>query len=124
MLVAVTATTLISAIASRRESSHYEVLALPALCYVGLISYGVYAYHMIFYEIVARLFGAAALTPLGRIARLPAELILILALASVSYRFMETPISRFKRYFPYAGRASVPTPTHIGRERGDPTSVI
>jgi peptidoglycan/LPS O-acetylase OafA/YrhL len=80
---------------------------------------------MVFYELVARLFSSAALTSLGRIARLPVEIVLILAFAAVSYRFMETPINRFKKYFPYWGRApGLPAAAHLSPERTDTTSTV
>jgi peptidoglycan/LPS O-acetylase OafA/YrhL len=106
ILVATAATAVIGTLAGRLQSSRLSILTNPAVVYIGLISYGIYAYHMVFYQIVARLFGTAALTTGGRVGRLGVEAVLILAFAALSYRFMETPINRLKRYFPYSGGAS------------------
>ncbi len=75
----------------------------PGLQYIGRISYGIYVYHLFILAIVVK-----TLTNLG-FAGLTAYKLLIFALvysatlaaASISWRWMETPINRYRERFQY-----------------------
>lgn len=72
----------------------------PPFAYIGLISYGVYAYHEIVFVITINAMKTFPMLQ-GVNWQLLAFIFTIL-LASLSWHMFEAPINRFKRYFPYA----------------------
>ena len=85
-----------------------RVLASAPLAWLGLISYGVYLWHLTVAELIARPsvpqhFPAAGLDLAGRIPNGATPVVLVLtlvaacALAAVSYRFVELPFLRARR---------------------------
>jgi peptidoglycan/LPS O-acetylase OafA/YrhL len=82
-----------------------RILELPALRYLGRISYGVYIYHYLILEFAFRLTPSlsAEVGPF-RFFTVSAATI---AAASLSWHFIEAPIARFKRCFPVN---AAPTP--------------
>jgi peptidoglycan/LPS O-acetylase OafA/YrhL len=84
-----------------------RVLASAPLAWLGLISYGVYLWHLTLAELIARPsvpqhFPASGLDLAGRIPNGATPVVLVLtlvaacALAAVSYRFVELPFLRRK----------------------------
>jgi peptidoglycan/LPS O-acetylase OafA/YrhL len=85
-----------------------------AAIYLGRISYGLYVFHLLCYEIVSLFvprmdaFGVMALT-----------MLLTLCLASLSYRFLEMPFLRIKRRF-----TLVPSRDEVAIEQADSPSPV
>jgi peptidoglycan/LPS O-acetylase OafA/YrhL len=73
-----------------------RVLGWRPLLWVGLVSYGVYLYHVLAFD---RLFawGWDTSAPAGEIARLMMGVLFTIALAAVSYYLVERPALRLKR---------------------------
>jgi peptidoglycan/LPS O-acetylase OafA/YrhL len=76
------------------------------LAYLGRISYGLYVFHWMVLRVSARVLehvlGAQQMKkPVGNALELLLGFILTLAIASVSYRFFESPILRYKSHFEY-----------------------
>jgi len=85
-------------LATRGVSTH--IVRNAALIYLGKISYGLYVYHMLGVWIVEKSFGF----PHGSFhvaVALADGLGLTIALASVSYHFLELPFLRWKKRFTY-----------------------
>ena len=68
--------------------------------YIGRISYGIYLYQGVIVELGSRLHGHAALL------RGPATVVLTVAVASISYRIVETPFLGLKKRFEADGRVA------------------
>jgi peptidoglycan/LPS O-acetylase OafA/YrhL len=90
-----------------------RILAWPPLAWIGRRTYGMYAYH---YPIVGVLLFTAGMPPEKA---LPVAVCATLALAAVSYRWVETPITRTVRAWtaPQTTEAAPPPPPEEG-ERG------
>jgi peptidoglycan/LPS O-acetylase OafA/YrhL len=69
------------------------------LVYLGKISYGLYVYHVLALSLVGRALGGKAGTPLRFLVFWWGALLLTIALASASYRWLETPFLRLKEKF-------------------------
>ncbi len=82
-----------------------RILSLRPLVLAGRYSYGMYVYHLIFYftlqgvwfHWIAPRIGYHLVTSLAFIAL---TVVLVTAVAAFSFRFIETPFLRLKRYFP------------------------
>lgn len=70
------------------------------LVYLGRISYGLYAYHVLALILVGWALGGKAGTPVRFLAYWFGSLILTIALATVSYRWLELPFLRLKERMP------------------------
>jgi peptidoglycan/LPS O-acetylase OafA/YrhL len=71
-------------------------LSWRPLVYLGKISYGLYVYHVLALSLVGRALGGKAGTPVRFLAYWWGGLLLTIALASASYRWLETPFLRLK----------------------------
>jgi peptidoglycan/LPS O-acetylase OafA/YrhL len=69
------------------------------LVYLGKISYGLYAYHMLALTLMGQALGGRSGTPLRFLAFWCGGLIITLSLASLSYRWLESPFLRLKEHF-------------------------
>ena len=74
-------------------------LSWRPLVYLGKISYGLYVYHLLALSLVSRALGEKAETPIRFVVFWCGGLLLTTALASASYRWLETPFLRFKERF-------------------------
>jgi peptidoglycan/LPS O-acetylase OafA/YrhL len=70
----------------------------PAV-YLGKISYGLYVYHLLALTVVSGALGGRAETPIRFVVFWCGGLLLTVALASASYRWLETPFLRWKEKF-------------------------
>ena len=79
-----------------------RLLSLPPLQYVGKISYGIYLYHVFVLQAFWRLLSVARLPLLdkGPLLFLIVTSITV-AMAALSWKFLEQPLNGLKRYFPY-----------------------
>lgn len=77
------------------------ILAHPAVCYVGRISYGMYLYHFIVLWIALRLSDDWAPIATSGLPRLIVCTAGTLALATLSWFAVEKPVLKFKSRFPY-----------------------
>lgn len=84
-----------------------RVLAWRALLWVGLVSYGVYLYHVLAFDRIFR-WGWETQAPVGEVARLLAGVALTVAVAAVSYYAVERPVLRLKRLFATAPESDQP----------------
>ena len=106
VLVAVSAAAMIAAIATR-SSTATRALALPAVAYLGRLSYAMYLWHWPLQVWTTR-YGWLDLSRLGTPARHPSSLCLTVALAALSYHLIETPIR-----YGSIGRSLVPHRTFV-----------
>ena len=74
-------------------------LSWRPLVYLGKISYGLYVYHVLALSLIGRALGGKAGTPLRFLAYWWGGLLLTIAFASASYRWLETPFLRLKEKF-------------------------
>jgi peptidoglycan/LPS O-acetylase OafA/YrhL len=97
-----------------------RLLARRELLWLGLVSYGIYLYHVLAFD---RLFtwGWDTDEPAGQVLRLATGVALTVALAGASYYVVERPALRLKRRFARApepdqpGAVSAPaTPPTVG----------
>ena len=88
-------------LAALRDDSRGTMLASPLLTWLGRISYGLYVYHVLALDLIDHLFGIGegspaiarfVLAPLGGFA-------VTVALAALSYRFIESPFLHLKKRF-------------------------
>jgi peptidoglycan/LPS O-acetylase OafA/YrhL len=81
------------------------------LVYFGKISYGLYVFHWMMLRVSLRVLYALGpqqmKTPVGDTLELLLGFVLTVAMASVSYRFFESPILRFKSRFEYIRTRSI-----------------
>jgi peptidoglycan/LPS O-acetylase OafA/YrhL len=84
---------LIADVVSGRPSTLLRVLELPALVFVGKISYGLYLWHYLVFWIVRDTAGWS------QASRVPLELGLAVTVAVASYYVLELPIVRRKARF-------------------------
>jgi peptidoglycan/LPS O-acetylase OafA/YrhL len=75
------------------------LLSWRPLVYLGKISYGLYVYHVLALSLVGRALGGKAGTPFRFLVYWWGGLLLTIALAGVSYRWLETPFLRLKEKF-------------------------
>jgi peptidoglycan/LPS O-acetylase OafA/YrhL len=106
VVVAVSATAVIAAIATR-GSVATRALALPAVAYLGRLSYAMYLWHWPLQVWTAR-YGWWDLSRLGTLTRAAVLTLLTLALAALSYHLVETPIR-----YGSIGRSLVPRRTFV-----------
>jgi peptidoglycan/LPS O-acetylase OafA/YrhL len=88
-------------LATLRNDARGAFLASPVLTYLGKISYGLYVYHFLAIKLFLQWFGAGATKdPQLALFVLPlSAFALTVALAALSYRFVETPFLHLKRRF-------------------------
>lgn len=90
-------TIVLAALVVREDHSARWFLAWRPIRNIGVISYGMYLYHMF------AIHGARALVGKLRLESTAAyfvvSVVLTILVAAVSFRFLETPALRFKRYF-------------------------
>jgi peptidoglycan/LPS O-acetylase OafA/YrhL len=82
-----------------------RLLELRSIVYLGRISYGIYAYHLFVPWALRKgfhLFGAEF--PARGASQFVLASAVTVLLAMASWHFMESPINRLKRYFPYGRR--------------------
>jgi peptidoglycan/LPS O-acetylase OafA/YrhL len=101
---------LVAACCVREDHFLQRPLAWRPLAYIGIVSYGIYLMHMLAAN-VARPLIHVEHGPLLFVCTVP----IAAALASISYRFFETPILRLKRRF-----ERVPKPTDQRLAVGEP----
>jgi peptidoglycan/LPS O-acetylase OafA/YrhL len=77
-----------------------RVLRDRRLCYLGIISYGIYIYHPIMFLCVARLTGALGMGDAWWVG--PAKMAASVFLASLSWRYLEQPILALRDRFRYS----------------------
>jgi peptidoglycan/LPS O-acetylase OafA/YrhL len=79
-----------------------RLLEARSIVYLGRISYGIYAYHMLIPWILTRVLRAVGGTlPPPGFARLLVASFVTVTLAALSWRFLEAPINALKRRVPY-----------------------
>ena len=106
VVVAASAAAIIAAIATR-GSTATRALALPAVAYLGRLSYAMYLWHWPLQVWTAR-YGWWDLSRLGTPARASVLTVLTVALAALSYHLIETPIR-----YGSIGRSLVPRRTFV-----------
>ena len=74
-------------------------LSWRPLVYLGKISYGLYVYHLLALSLVSRALGGKSETPIRFVVFWCGGLLLTTAIASMSYRWLETPFLRLKEKF-------------------------
>jgi peptidoglycan/LPS O-acetylase OafA/YrhL len=84
-------------------------LRTPALRYLGKISYGVYLYHFPFDRMLYAGWIKAGIAPDSVFVRFPFVLGCSVAVAAISWKFLEKPLTDLKRFFPYEP-AMIPAP--------------
>jgi peptidoglycan/LPS O-acetylase OafA/YrhL len=79
-----------------------RLLTLQPLQYVGKISYGIYLYHLFVLRMFWKLLRVAHLPPLNNepVLFLVVSLMTV-AMATLSWKFLEQPLNGLKRHFPY-----------------------
>ncbi len=86
-----------------REGLFRRALTLKPLTYIGKISYGLYVYHLGTIFLIYRLLGPEINLPLpqAKFILMVLEFVVVLIIASISYRYLEKPILNLKdKYFP------------------------
>jgi peptidoglycan/LPS O-acetylase OafA/YrhL len=85
----------------------HRVLTIRPLVVAGRLSYGMYVYHLLVYAILSllrRAFiapeGEPAFNIVGAVSYIALAILLVTGVAELSFRFIETPFLRFKRFFP------------------------
>ena len=73
--------------------------AARPLVYLGKISYGLYVFHILALRLVGSALGGRAGTPFRFLIYWCGSLLLTIALASASYKFLETPFLRIKERY-------------------------
>lgn len=103
---------------SDRETWFTRLLASEPMNFIGRISYGLYLWHMLVKAILLWLVWKGTLEPtLGdAVLFMLAGIAGSIAISWLSYRFIEAPILRWKKHFPYR-RAAV-TPAGSGSPKG------
>lgn len=83
-----------------------SLLSLRPLQYVGKISYGIYLYHLFVLAVFFKFLDLAHLPLLdkGPVLFLIATSMTV-AMAALSWKFLEQPFNRLKRHFPYEPEA-------------------
>lgn len=74
-------------------------ISFRPLVYLGKISYGLYAYHMLALTLMGQALGGRSGTPLRFLTYWCGGLIITLSFASLSYRWLESPFLRLKEHF-------------------------
>jgi peptidoglycan/LPS O-acetylase OafA/YrhL len=93
-----------------------RILTLRPLVYLGKISYGVYAYHMLMtWVLVAALPRLGLQVPGPGAVRFVIGSLATLAVAAASWHVYERPINDLKRRFPYRVDRSGVEPVHVDR---------
>lgn len=106
--VEIVACGLVALVLARAGGPGLAWLRLRPLVYLGQISYGLYMYHiLVFWGIDALLKGVAPPLLIAAI-----ELALSVAVASLSWRFIERPILGWKERFDYRNQTN-PEPRHV-----------
>jgi peptidoglycan/LPS O-acetylase OafA/YrhL len=82
-----------------------RILTIRPLLVLGRLSYGMYVYHLSVYLFIAsvrqRYLGAERpSTIFGAVITIGLAILLVTGVAELSFRFIETPFLRLKRYFP------------------------
>ncbi len=98
--------------AARGEGGWSRVLEWRPLVNVGKVSYCLYVVHYVLPELVGRLGASYGWQPLTDPSlRLLLFSSLALLIAALSYRYLERPLQRAKRWFPYGPRPAPGAPT-------------
>jgi peptidoglycan/LPS O-acetylase OafA/YrhL len=97
-------------VAARKDNVLADTLKLPALVYVGRISYGIYLWHFVLLQLFHARLGATLAATIG----IPLSFLL----AAASFEFIEQPILRYsRRHFAARPRPSETTlmPGHLAK---------
>ena len=87
-----------------------KMLALKPAVYLGRISYGIYAYHMLIYGLTGMLLLRLGISwDRNEIARIIGMTFASFAFAALSFHLYENPINQFKTRFPYVVNPTRPT---------------
>jgi peptidoglycan/LPS O-acetylase OafA/YrhL len=85
----------------------HRVLTIRPLVVAGRLSYGMYVYHLLVYAILALLrrafiapTGQPASNIVGAVLYIALAILVVTGVAELSFRFIETPFLRLKRFFP------------------------
>lgn len=82
----------------------HNVLTIRPLLVAGRLSYGMYVYHLLVYTIFSSLRSHFTYKPatnvVGAVLYIAIAILLVTGVAELSYRFIETPFLRLKRFFP------------------------
>jgi peptidoglycan/LPS O-acetylase OafA/YrhL len=107
------AAVMVAELAVNTDRAFARVLSWRPLAYIGLISYGLYLYHMLIFRAVGHWLNLSR-TPESSIA-----IALSLAVAAASYRWLESPFLRVKkRYASEGGLDEKAAPPRPGAETG------
>lgn len=100
--------------AARGEAWWGRGLEWRPLVYVGKVSYCLYVVHYVLPELLERVCATYGWQPLTQaehpVLRFALLSTLSLAIAALSYRYLELPLQRAKRWFPYGPRPTSVTP--------------
>ena len=79
-----------------------QTLEFKPIVYVGKISYGIYVIHNFMPDIVNRAFHVFGISDhSSQITIAVFSTVATIVLATISWRFLESPINELKRFFPY-----------------------